>query len=151
MSSHGGLLSVRSKHFVKFCVALSNICVWAWLYISSGSLQIWSSYVFRVFMLHLLGFLSKKPPTTPLPPPPSPPQKKWSNCCLLRVRKDWKILKNTQKWLAMWNIGKLKIPSIPTFFGTRQMRHFLTKLFQKLYPRLDLFGNRSNIYYIVMI
>ena len=60
MSSHGGLLSVRSKHFVKFCVALSNICVWAWLYISSGSLQIWSSYVFRVFMLHLLGLLSKK-------------------------------------------------------------------------------------------
>ena len=63
MSSHGGLLSVCSKNFVKFCVVLSNICIWAWLYIRSGSLQRWSSYVFSVSMLHLWGFLSKKIPS----------------------------------------------------------------------------------------
>ena len=60
MSSHGGLLSVCSKNFVKFCVVLSNTCISGWLYVSSGSFQRWSSYVFRVFMLHLWGFLSKK-------------------------------------------------------------------------------------------
>ena len=125
MSSHGGLLSVCSKNFVKFCVVLSNICIWAWLYVSSGSLQRCSSYVFHVFMLHFWGFLSKKTPP-----------KKWSNYSLLRVRKDWKILENTQKWIAMWNIGKLKISSLPTFFGAWQMEHFLTNLFRKLYPRL---------------
>ena len=52
--------SVRSKNFEKFCVVLSNTCIWTWLYTSSGSLQRWSSHVFRVFMLHLWGFLSKK-------------------------------------------------------------------------------------------
>ena len=130
MSSHGDLLSVCSKNFVKFCVVLSNICIWAWLYVSSGSLQRWSSNVFRVFMLHLWEFLSRKPP------PPKKKKKKWSNCCLLRIRKDWKTLENKQKWRAMWSIGKLKISSLPTFFGAWQMRHFLTNLFRKLYPRL---------------
>ena len=125
MSSHGDLLSVCSKNFVKFCVVLSNICIWAWLYVSSGSLQRLSSYVFRVFMLHLWEFLSRKPPP-----------KKWSNCCLLRIRKDWKTLENTQKWRAIWSIGKLKTSSLPTFFGAWQMRHSLTNLFRKLYPRL---------------
>ena len=86
MSSHGGLLSVCSKNFVKFCVVLSNICIWAWLYVSSGSLQRWSSYVFRVFMLHLWGFLSKK----------SPPKSRVIVVCsgLERIGKSLKIRKN---------------------------------------------------------
>ena len=86
MSSHGGLLSVCSKKFVKFCVVLSNICIWAWLYVSSGSLQRWSAYVFRVFMLHLCGFLSKK----------SPPKSRVIVVCsgLERIGKSLKIRKN---------------------------------------------------------
>ena len=90
MSSHGDLLSVCSKNFVKFCVVLSNICIWAWLYVSSGSLQRWSSYVFRVFMLHLWGFLSKK----------SPPKSRVIVVCsgLERIGKSLKIRKNG--WLC---------------------------------------------------
>ena len=106
MSSHGGILSVRSKHFVKLCVVLSNTCIWAGLYISSGNLQRWSSYVCFVALMGV--FIKENPP------------KKWSNCCLLRVRKDWKFLENAQKWLAMWSIGKLRISSLPTFFGAWQ-------------------------------
>ena len=116
MSSHGGILSVRSKHFVKLCVVLSNTCIWAGLYISSGNLQRWSSYVCFVALMGV--FLKENPP------------KKWSNCCLLRVRKDWKFLENTQKWLAIWSIGKLKISSPPTFFGAWQMRHFWLTSFE---------------------
>ena len=121
MSSHGGLLSVYSKNFVKFCVVLSIICIWGWLYVSSGSLQILSSYVFRVFMLHEVFYLRN---------PLQKKQKTVEYCCLLRVRKDWKILENAQKWLAMWSIGKLKISSFPNFFGAWQMRHFLTNSFE---------------------
>ena len=92
MSSHGDLLSVCSKNFVKFCVVLSNICIWAWLYVSSGSLQRWSSNVFRVFMLHLWEFLSRKP---------TPPTKKKKKSGVIvvcsgleRIGKPLKIRKN---------------------------------------------------------
>ena len=119
MSSHGGLLSVRSKNLVKFCVVLSNICIWAWLYISSGSLQRWSSYVFRVLMLHFWWFLSKKTA-----------QKSGVSVVssgLEKIGKSLKIRKNG--WLC---------EALPTFFGTWQMRHFLTNLFRKLYPCLNI-------------
>ena len=63
MSSQGGLLSVHSKTFVKFCVVLSNNYVWAWFYISLGSLQRWCSYVCFVCLCWTYGgFLSKKKP-----------------------------------------------------------------------------------------
>ena len=90
MSSHGGLLSVCSKNFVKFCVVLSNTFISGWLYVSSGSFQRWSSYVFRVFMLHLWGFLSKK----------SPPKSRVIVVCsgLERIGKSLKIRKNG--WLC---------------------------------------------------
>ena len=79
MSSHGGLLSFRSKNFVQY-ICVVHLCV-VCVYVA------------------LMGGLSKKPP----PPPPQKKikNKKWSNCCLIRVRKDWKFLENTQKCLAM--------------------------------------------------
>ena len=129
MSSHGGLLSVCSKNFVKFCVVLSNICIWAWLYIRSGSLQRWSSYVFSVSMLHLWGFLSKKIPS-----------KSGVIIVCSGSERIGKSLKINKKWLAMWSIGKLKISSPPTFFDAWQMWHFLTNLFRNLYPRLMFDG-----------
>ena len=125
MSSHGGLLSVCSKNFVKFCVVLSNTCIWGWLYVSSGSFQRWSSYVFRVFMLHLWGFLSKK----------TLQRSGVIVVCsgLERIGKSLKIRKNG--WLCE-ALESWKFSSLPNFSGAWQMRHVLTNHFQKLYPRL---------------
>ena len=130
MSSHRGLLSVRFKIFEKFCVVLSNTCIWSWLHISSGSLQKWCSCVCFVCLCCACwggGGLSKNPP---LPPPPPPPQTKWNNCCLLRVRKDFGNSLNIRKndWLRE-GLENWKCSSPQTFFGEWHMRHFLTNLF----------------------
>ena len=84
------------KHFVKFCVVLSNIVfIWAWL--CSGSLQRWYSRSRCVFVLYFWGIFSRKLNQS----------NKWSNYWLLRVsfshnlleREDWQILEIAQNCL----------------------------------------------------
>ena len=128
MSSHRSLLSVRFKIFEKFCVVLSNTCIWSWLHISSGSLQKWCSCVCFVCLCCACwggGSYLRNPSFHP-----PPPQKKWNNCCLLRVRKDFGNSLNIRKndWLRE-GLENWKCSSPQTFFGEWHMRHFLTNLF----------------------
>ena len=79
------LLSACSKTFVKFCVVLSNACI---LYLIFYKFR-WFGNMVVMFILCLCctygGFSSKENP-----------KNSWRNCCLLRVREDWKFLENTQ-------------------------------------------------------
>ena len=67
----------------------------------------WCSCSFCVFMLHSWGFL----------PMINQKKNKWSHCCLLRVRVDWKFLENMQNsWLCQkldsWTFSLLLIFSV---------------------------------------
>ena len=65
------------------------------------------------------------------------PKNKWSNCCLLTVREDYKFLENMQNGWLCETLENQKFSSLPTFSSAWQVTHFLTNLFQKL--QLSLF------------
>ena len=110
-----------SKKFVKFSVVLSNTCISAWLYVSSGSFQRWSLYeCFVCLCCTYVGFLSKKKPQS---------TSGVTVVCsgLERIGNSMKIRKNTR---LCEGIESSKVSLLSTFFGVWQMRHFLTNLFQ---------------------
>ena len=127
MSSQGGLLSIRSKKFVKFGLVLSNTRIWAWiLYVHEVSKDGVHVHFVCLCCTHGDFYLRKTP------------KNKWSNCCLLRVGKDWKFLENMQNYWLCETLEIWKFSSLATFSGVWQVRHFLTNLFQKLYPALHI-------------
>ena len=118
MSSHGGLLSVRSKHFVKFGVVLSYTCIWAWLYISSGNLQRWSSYACFVATV-----VAKPPQKSGVIAVCSGLERIGNS---LEMRKNGWLCKPLESWKLLHSQPSL---------GHDKWDIFLTNLFRKLYPR----------------
>ena len=126
-SSQGDLLSIRSKIFVKLSYLqyfqipeLPNYSTFKYLNLS----LIFDKFSSFVCLCCLYGgFFSEKPQ-----------KNKWSNFCLLRVREDSKFLDNTQNGWLWETLESWKFSVLPTLHGVWKVRHFLTNLFQKLYP-----------------
>ena len=131
MSSQGGLMSIPSKNFVKFCLVLSNTFTWALFQVGRCYVDVqvdgFHMRVLRVYVALMADFYLRKNPKS-----------KWSNCCFLRVRENWKSLENTQNHWLCETLESWKFSELPTIFGAWQWDIFLINLFQKLYPSLSI-------------
>ena len=114
MSSQGGLLSVHSKNFVKFCVVLSNTYVWAWFFISLGNCKDGVHMcVLCVYVALMNDFYLRKNPKT---------------SGVIVVCSGLESIGNSLKIRNMWNIGKLKI-FFALLLWCMTSETFLTNLF----------------------